>query len=64
MASSIPQQTAAITQLSQISQHLDALEEIADDQFFTIANGSPLALENLRARLARLQLTIELAAAA
>jgi hypothetical protein len=48
--------------LSQLSHHIDAAEEIAEAQFFTIANGSPLALRNLLARLARLQQTIEVAA--
>jgi hypothetical protein len=64
MASSIPQQTAAIAHLSEISHHVDALEELTDAEFFTIAHGSPQALGNLLARLDRLKLTIELAAAA
>jgi len=50
--------------LRELSQHLDAMESITDDQFFTLASGSPQALDSLLARLARLQLTIELAAAA
>lgn len=55
---------AAITHISQLSKHMDAMETLADDQFFTLAHGSPQALDNLLARLQRLQLTIELAAAA
>lgn len=50
--------------LRELSQHLDAMEALADAEFFTLASGSPQALDNLLARLARLQLTIELAAAA
>jgi hypothetical protein len=50
--------------LLQLSDHIDDMEQIADDQFFTIASGSPQALDNLLARLDRLKLTIELAAAA
>jgi hypothetical protein len=47
-----------------LSDHIDDMEQIADDQFFTIAHGSPQALDNLLARLDRLKLTIELAASA
>ena len=50
--------------LLQLSDHIDDMEQIADDQFFTIAHGSPQALDNLLARLDRLKLTIELAASA
>ena len=52
----------AIPHISKLSQHMDDMEQLADDQFFTIAHGSPQALGNLLARLERLQLTIELAA--
>ena len=55
---------AAIARISQLSQHMDDMEQLADDEFFTIAHGSPQALGNLLARLERLKLTIELAAAA
>ena len=55
---------AAIPHISQLSQHMDAMEELADREFFTIAKGSPLALRNLLARLEELQRTIELAATA
>ena len=48
--------------LTQLSHHMDAMEQIADDEFFTISHGSGLALRNLLARLDRLKLTIELAA--
>jgi hypothetical protein len=48
--------------ISQLSQHVDALEELTEGEFFTIAAGSPLALGNLLARLTRLQHTIEMAA--
>jgi hypothetical protein len=48
--------------ISQLSHHVDAMEELTEREFFTIADGSPLALQNLRARLARLQQTIEMAA--
>ena len=48
--------------LSQLSQHVDAMEELTDGEFFTIAQGSPLALDNLLARLARVQQTIAVAA--
>jgi len=44
--------------LAQLSHHVDAMEQITD-QPSSIANSSPLALANLRARLARLQQTIE-----
>ena len=50
--------------LTQLSDHIDDMEQIADDQFFTIAHGSPQALGTLLDRLDRLKLTIELAAAA
>jgi len=56
--------TSATEHLSKLSQHMDDMEQLADDQFFTIAHGSPQALGNLLARLERLKLTIELAAAA
>ena len=52
----------AISHISALSQHMDDMEQLADEQFFTIAHGSPQALSNLLARLERLQLTIELAA--
>ena len=52
----------AIPHVSQLSQLMDAMESLADDEFFTISHGSPQALGNLLARLERLQLTIELAA--
>jgi hypothetical protein len=53
-----------ITAIGQLSHHVDALEDLTDREFFTIASGSPLALNNLLARLDRIKLTIELAAAA
>jgi len=56
--------TSATEHLSKLSQHMDDMEQLADDEFFTIAHGSPQALGNLLARLERLKLTIELAAAA
>jgi len=56
--------TSATEHLSKLSQHMDDMEQLADDHFFTIADGSPQALGNLLARLERLKLTIELAAAA
>jgi hypothetical protein len=56
--------TTATEQLTKLSQHMDDMEQLADEQFFTIAHGSPQALGNLLARLERLKLTIELAAAA
>jgi hypothetical protein len=56
--------TTATEHLSKLSQHMDDMEQLADDEFFTIAHGSPQALGNLLARLERLKLTIELAAAA
>jgi len=52
----------AIARISQMAHHVDAMEELAEREFFTIAGGSPLALANLQARLARLQQTIEMAA--
>jgi hypothetical protein len=58
------QQVAAEQHLAQMSHHMDAMEELADAEFFTISHGSGLALGNLLARLDRLKLTIELAAAA
>lgn len=54
--------TAAQQHLSQLSHHIDAAEQLADREFFSIASGSPLALHNLRSRLRRLQQTIEMAA--
>lgn len=54
--------TATEQQLSQLSQHVDAMEVLTDREFFSIADASPLALDNLRARLSRLQQTIEMAA--
>jgi hypothetical protein len=54
----------AIPHISRLSHLMDDMEQLADDQFFTIAHGSPQALDNLLARLDRLKLTIELAAAA
>ena len=56
--------STATEHLSKLSQHMDDMEQLADDEFFTIAHGSPQALGNLLARLERLKLTIELAAAA
>jgi len=56
--------TSATEHLSKLSQHMDDMEQLADDHFFTIAHGSPQALGNLLARLERLKLTIELASAA
>jgi hypothetical protein len=56
--------TTATEHLSKLSQYMDDMEQLADDEFFTIAHGSPQALGNLLARLERLKLTIELAAAA
>ena len=53
---------AAIARISQLSHHVDAMEDITEREFFTIASGSPLALNNLLARLACLQQTIEMAA--
>ena len=44
--------------MARLSHHVDAMEKIAEH----IADGHPLALANLRARLARLQQTIEMAA--
>jgi len=55
--------TAAEQHITQISHHIDAAEEIAEAEFFTISGASPLALENLLARLKRLQSTIEIFAA-
>ena len=52
----------AIPHISKLSHLMDDMEQLADEQFFTIACGSPQALGNLLARLERLQLTIELAA--
>jgi hypothetical protein len=54
----------AIPHISSLSHLMDTMEQLADDEFFTIAHGSPQALDNLLARLDRLRLTIELAAAA
>ena len=51
-----------IARISQLSQHVDAMEDITEREFFTIASGSPQALLNLLARLARLQQTIAMAA--
>ena len=56
--------STATEHLSKLSQHMDDMEQLADEQFFTIAHGSPQALGNMLARLERLKLTIELAAAA
>ena len=56
--------STATEHLSKLSQHMDDMEQLADEQFFTIAHGSPQALGNLLARLECLKLTIELAAAA
>ena len=56
--------STATEHLTKLSQHMDDMEQLADEQFFTIAHGSPQALGNLLARLERLKLTIELAAAA
>lgn len=44
------------------SQHVDALEALADTEAATLAQGTPQALDNLLARLRRLQTTIESAA--
>ena len=52
----------AIPHISKLSHLMDDMEQLADDEFFTIAHGSPQALGNLLARLERLQLTIEMAA--
>jgi hypothetical protein len=52
----------AIPHISQLSQLMDDMEQLADAEFFTISHGSGLALGNLLARLDRLKLTIELAA--
>jgi hypothetical protein len=52
----------ALPHITQLSHHMDAMEELADAEFFTIAHGSGLALGNLLARLDRLKLSIELAA--
>ena len=54
--------TAALQHISEISHHVDALEDLTEREFFSIAQSSPLALGNLLARLARLQQTIEMAA--
>ncbi len=54
--------TPALQRISEISHHVDALEEIAEREFFTIAQGSPQALDNLLARLGRVQQTIQMAA--
>lgn len=54
--------TSTQQHIAQLSQHLDAMETLADNEFFSLAGGSPQALENVLARLQRLQLTIELAA--
>lgn len=43
------------------SQHVDALEALADTEAATFAASSPLALSNLLARLRRLQNIIEAA---
>jgi hypothetical protein len=56
--------TSATEHITKLSQYMDDMEQLADDEFFTIAHGSPQALGNLLARLERLKLTIELAAAA
>ena len=48
--------------LTQLSRHVDAAEQLADAELFSIAQSSPLALGNLLARLGRLQQTIEMAA--
>lgn len=44
--------------MARLSHHVDAMEKLAEN----IADGHSLALANLRARLARLQQTIEMAA--
>jgi len=54
--------TAGLQHISEIAHHVDALEELTDREFFSIAQSSPLALHNLLARLTRLQQTIQLAA--
>jgi hypothetical protein len=51
-----------IQALGQLSHHVDAMERLSDREFFTIASGNPLALNNLLARLRRLEQTIEMAA--
>jgi hypothetical protein len=48
--------------LAQLSHHLYAMEDLTEREPRNIASGSPLALNNLLARLARLQQTIETAA--
>ncbi len=53
---------AALRPLAALSHHVDAMEALADDEFFSIVNGSPQALSNLLARLRRLEQTIEIAA--
>lgn len=53
---------AARRPIAQLSQHVDAMEALADDEFFSITEASPLALANLLARLRRLEQTIEIAA--
>ncbi len=44
------------------SQHVDALEALADTEATTLAQGSPQALHNLLVRLRRLEQTITTAA--
>ena len=56
--------STATEHIAKLSYLMDDMEQLADEQFFTIAHGSPQALGNLLARLERLKLTIELAAAA
>jgi hypothetical protein len=45
-----------------LSHHVDAMEALTDEQLSAIAQGSPQALNNLLARLTRLQHTIQSAA--
>jgi hypothetical protein len=48
--------------MTRLSHHVDAMEALAAEQLSAIAQGNPQALSNLRARLIRLQNTIETAA--
>jgi hypothetical protein len=48
--------------MTRLSHCVDAMEALAEQQLPAIAKGNPQALSNLRARLIRLQHTIETAA--
>ena len=48
--------------MTRLSHCVDDMEALADQQLPAIAQGNPQALSNLRARLIRLQHTIETAA--